>query len=68
MASASYAILFYPREGLQYISTPVAGQSEPVHAGFSQGLVQAWFSWSSSQGPYYRITTDDEASVRQLSK
>uniref|UniRef100_A0A674BYS5 Nidogen 1 n=1 Tax=Salmo trutta TaxID=8032 RepID=A0A674BYS5_SALTR len=68
MASASYAILFYPREGLQYISTPVAGQSEPVHAGFSQGLVQAWFSWSSSQGPYYRIATDDEASVRQLSK
>uniref|UniRef100_A0A674BYI3 Nidogen 1 n=1 Tax=Salmo trutta TaxID=8032 RepID=A0A674BYI3_SALTR len=61
MASASYAILFYPREGLQYISTPVAGQSEPVHAGFSQGLVQAWFSWSSSQGPYYRIATDDEA-------
>uniref|UniRef100_A0A674BZX8 Nidogen 1 n=1 Tax=Salmo trutta TaxID=8032 RepID=A0A674BZX8_SALTR len=57
MASASYAILFYPREGLQYISTPVAGQSEPVHAGFSQGL-----------GPYYRIATDDEASVRQLSK
>uniref|UniRef100_A0A674E3F1 Nidogen 1 n=1 Tax=Salmo trutta TaxID=8032 RepID=A0A674E3F1_SALTR len=57
MASASYAILFYPREGLQYISTPVAGQSEPVHAGFSQGL-----------GPYYRIATDDEASVRQLSE
>ncbi|XP_071206983.1 nidogen-1-like isoform X2 [Salvelinus alpinus] len=68
MASASYAILFYPREGLQYISTPVAGQSEPVHAGFSQGLVQPWFSWSSSQGPYYRIATDDEASVRQLSE
>uniref|UniRef100_A0A8C7JYK9 Nidogen 1 n=1 Tax=Oncorhynchus kisutch TaxID=8019 RepID=A0A8C7JYK9_ONCKI len=68
MASASYAILFYPREGLQYISTPVAGQSVPVHAGFSQGLVQAWFSWSSSQGPYYRIATDDEASVRQLSE
>uniref|UniRef100_A0A4W5R5T5 Nidogen 1 n=1 Tax=Hucho hucho TaxID=62062 RepID=A0A4W5R5T5_9TELE len=68
MASASYAILLYPREGLQYISTPVAGQSEPVHAGFSQGLLQAWFSWSSSQGPYYRITTDDEASVRQLSE
>uniref|UniRef100_A0A674E3B6 Nidogen 1 n=1 Tax=Salmo trutta TaxID=8032 RepID=A0A674E3B6_SALTR len=61
MASASYAILFYPREGLQYISTPVAGQSEPVHAGFSQGLVQAWYSWSSTQGPYYRIATDDEA-------
>uniref|UniRef100_A0A8C7JR34 Nidogen 1 n=1 Tax=Oncorhynchus kisutch TaxID=8019 RepID=A0A8C7JR34_ONCKI len=57
MASASYAILFYPREGLQYISTPVAGQSVPVHAGFSQGL-----------GPYYRIATDDEASVRQLSE
>ena len=68
MASASYAILFYPREGLQYISTPVAGQSVPVQAGFSQGLVQAWFSWSSSQGPYYRIATDDEASVRQLSE
>uniref|UniRef100_A0A8C8GJQ6 Nidogen 1b n=1 Tax=Oncorhynchus tshawytscha TaxID=74940 RepID=A0A8C8GJQ6_ONCTS len=42
MASASYAILFYPREGLQYIST--------------------------SPGPYYRIATDNETSVRQLSE
>uniref|UniRef100_A0A8C7GT18 Nidogen 1 n=1 Tax=Oncorhynchus kisutch TaxID=8019 RepID=A0A8C7GT18_ONCKI len=42
MASASYAILFYPREGLQYIST--------------------------SPGPYYRIATDNETSIRQLSE
>uniref|UniRef100_A0A8C7W9K9 Nidogen 1 n=1 Tax=Oncorhynchus mykiss TaxID=8022 RepID=A0A8C7W9K9_ONCMY len=43
MASASYAILFYPREGLQYISTSIPG-------------------------PYYRIATDNETSVRQLSE
>ncbi|XP_064804130.1 nidogen-1-like [Oncorhynchus masou masou] len=68
MASASYAILFYPREGLQYSSTPVAGQSEPVHTGFIKGRVKGWFNWSSSPGPYYRIATDNETSVRQLSE
>ncbi|XP_029480837.1 nidogen-1-like [Oncorhynchus nerka] len=68
MASASYAILFYPREGLQYSSTPVAGQSEPVHTGFINGRVKGWFNWSSSPGPYYRIATDNETSVRQLSE
>ncbi|XP_071032922.1 nidogen-1-like [Oncorhynchus clarkii lewisi] len=68
MASASYAILFYPREGLQYISTPVAGQSELVHTGFIKGRVKGWFNWSSSPGPYYRIATDNETSVRQLSE
>uniref|UniRef100_A0A8C7GRI2 Nidogen 1 n=2 Tax=Oncorhynchus kisutch TaxID=8019 RepID=A0A8C7GRI2_ONCKI len=68
MASASYAILFYPREGLQYISTPVAGQSELVHTGFVKGRVKGWFNWSSSPGPYYRIATDNETSIRQLSE
>nr|XP_046187905.1 nidogen-1-like [Oncorhynchus gorbuscha] len=68
MESASYAILFYPREGLQYSSTPVAGQSEPVHTGFIKGRVKGWFNWSSSPGPYYRISTDNETSVRQLSE
>uniref|UniRef100_A0A8C7TSK6 Nidogen 1 n=1 Tax=Oncorhynchus mykiss TaxID=8022 RepID=A0A8C7TSK6_ONCMY len=68
MASASYAILFYPREGLQYISTPVAGQSELVHTGFIKGRVKGWFNWSSIPGPYYRIATDNETSVRQLSE
>lgn len=68
MASASYAILLYPREGLQYLSTPVEGESKPIEAGFNQGLVKGWFSWSTSQGTYYRTTTEAETSIRELSE
>ncbi|KAL1006142.1 hypothetical protein UPYG_G00068340 [Umbra pygmaea] len=67
LSSSSYAILFYPREGLQYVSTPVDGQSEPVEVAFSQGLISGWFGWST-QGVYQRITTEDETSIRQLSE
>lgn len=37
-----------------------------MHAGFSKGLVQGFLF--SRQGPYYRTTTDDEASVRALAE
>ncbi|KAJ8365984.1 hypothetical protein SKAU_G00148150 [Synaphobranchus kaupii] len=67
METASYAILLYPEEGMQFHSTPVDGTSEPIQAGFSKGLVKGWF-WRSNQGPYYRITTNDEASVRELAE
>ncbi|KAG5855570.1 hypothetical protein ANANG_G00050460 [Anguilla anguilla] len=67
METASYAILLYPAEGMQFLSTPVGGASEPCQAGFSKGLVKGWF-WRATQGPYYRITTRDEASVRELSE
>uniref|UniRef100_A0A6Q2YWT3 Uncharacterized protein n=1 Tax=Esox lucius TaxID=8010 RepID=A0A6Q2YWT3_ESOLU len=53
---------------LQYVSTIVEGQRESVQAGFSQGLIRGWFSWTSTQGTYYRITTEDEASIRRLSE
>ncbi|XP_030627952.1 nidogen-1-like [Chanos chanos] len=67
MDSASYAILLYPREGMRYLSTPLEGENKPVHAGFSQGEIKGWFGWTS-QGPYYRITSDDEESVRDLTE
>lgn len=67
METASYAILLYPEDGMQFLSTTVGGASEPIQAGFSKGLVKGWF-WRTTQGPYYRMTTDDEASVRELSE
>lgn len=68
MASASYAIMFYPKDGVQYVSTLLGNEIEPIHAGFNQGLVKGWFSWSVSPGTYYRITTEDESSVRELTE
>ncbi|KAJ8285030.1 hypothetical protein COCON_G00038800 [Conger conger] len=67
METASYALLLYPEDAMQFHSTPIGGASEPIQAGFSKGLVKGWF-WRSTQGPYYRTTTDDEASVRELSE
>ncbi|KAJ8246133.1 hypothetical protein GJAV_G00263980 [Gymnothorax javanicus] len=68
METASYAILLYPEDGMQFHSTPVEGSTqEPIEAGFSKGLVKGWF-WRTSQGPYYQITSEDEASVRELSE
>ncbi|XP_071379455.1 LOW QUALITY PROTEIN: nidogen-1-like [Centroberyx affinis] len=68
MASASYAILLYPSEGLQYVSTSVGGESKTVEVGFNEGLVKGWFSWSSSPGTYYRATTEEETSIRKLTE
>lgn len=66
MASASYAILLYPRDGLQYFSTSIGGVNKPLEAGFNQGMVQGWFY--ASQGTYYRTTTDEETSIRELTE
>ncbi|KAL7854484.1 hypothetical protein SRHO_G00166740 [Serrasalmus rhombeus] len=63
---STYAILLYPKDDLQYYSTLVEGKRKPVEVGFSKGLIQGWFTWSRTQGPYYRVTTDDEDSVREL--
>ncbi|XP_029306242.1 nidogen-1 isoform X2 [Cottoperca gobio] len=64
LETASYAIVLYARDGMQFSSTPVQGSSVVMHAGFSKGLVQGFLF--ASQGPYYRTTTDDEASIRAL--
>ncbi|XP_037638608.1 nidogen-1 [Sebastes umbrosus] len=66
LEKASYAIVLYARDGVQFSSTPVQGSSVVMHAGFSKGLVQGFLY--NSQGPYYRTTTDDEASVRALAE
>ncbi|MFT7806148.1 nidogen-1-like [Arapaima gigas] len=63
----SYAILLYPREGLQFLSTSPGGSSEPLQAGFNPELVKH-IPWSTQPGNYYRITGDDERSVRELSE
>ncbi|KAM6971980.1 nidogen-1 [Aplochiton taeniatus] len=68
MASASYAIMFYPVEGLQFFSTLVEGESKPIEVGFNQGLVPGWFSWHKTFGTYFRTTTDDEPSLRALTE
>lgn len=66
METVSYAILLYPRDGIQFASTPIRDSSQTMHAGFSKGTVKGYIF--SSQGPYYRITTEDESSVRALSE
>lgn len=66
MASSSAAILLYPRDGLQFLSTSVGGERTPLEAGFNEGLVQGWL-WQQ-QGTYFRTTTEEEASVRELTE
>ncbi|KAM3863357.1 nidogen-1 [Diretmus argenteus] len=66
LETASYAIVLYMRDGLEFSSTPVGGSSVTMQAGFSKGVVQGFLF--SSQGPYYRITTEDEASVKALAE
>ncbi|XP_060895366.1 nidogen-1 [Labrus mixtus] len=61
----SYAIVMYTRDGIQFVSTP-ADRGVIMHAGFSKGLVRGFLF--SSQGQYYRTTTDEEASVRALAE
>lgn len=62
--SVSYAILLYPRGGLQFFSTSVGGKRTLLEAGFNEGLDKGWI-WSS-QGLYVRTTTDDETSIMEL--
>ncbi|KAJ8250724.1 hypothetical protein COCON_G00226460 [Conger conger] len=52
---------------MQFLSTPLVGRTEPMRAGFGKGLV-TFLLWSTRQGPYEWITTDEEASVRKLSE
>lgn len=66
LESITYAIVLYTRDGMQFTSTPAKDRSVPMHAGFSKGLVKGFLY--SSQGPYYRTTTDDEVSVRALAE
>lgn len=66
LETASYAILLYARDGIQFTSTPAGDSNVVMHAGFSKGYVQGFLF--SSQGPYYRTTTDDEASLRALAE
>uniref|UniRef100_A0AAY4CPH5 Nidogen 1a n=1 Tax=Denticeps clupeoides TaxID=299321 RepID=A0AAY4CPH5_9TELE len=63
--SVSYAILLYPRDGMQFLSTGLAGSSTLMQAGFSKGL-EASHPRFSSTSQYYRTTNDDEASVQEL--
>ncbi|KAE8280427.1 Nidogen-1 [Larimichthys crocea] len=66
LKTASYAIVLYARDGIQFTTTPVGDISVVMHAGFSKGLVKGFLY--SSQGPYYRTTTEDEESIRALAK
>uniref|UniRef100_A0A7N8X1R9 Nidogen 1a n=1 Tax=Mastacembelus armatus TaxID=205130 RepID=A0A7N8X1R9_9TELE len=66
LKTASYAILLYTRDGIQFSSTPIGDGSFTMHAGFSKGLVRGFLF--SSMGPYYHITTNEEASVRDLAE
>ncbi|XP_035022947.2 nidogen-1 [Hippoglossus stenolepis] len=64
--SSSYAILLYPTDGLQFLSTSVGGENKLLEAGFNEGMVQGWFQ--NNQGTYYQTTTDEEASIRELTE
>ncbi|XP_037327749.2 nidogen-1-like [Pungitius pungitius] len=67
MESSSCAILLYPRSGLQFVSTLVGGENKLLEAGFNQGLVTSWI-WQVSQGTYFRTTSDEETSIRELTE
>ncbi|XP_026027942.1 nidogen-1-like [Astatotilapia calliptera] len=64
-ASSAWAILLYPRNGLQFLYTSIGGERKLLESGFNEGLV-GWF-WKK-QGLYFNITSDDEASISQLTK
>ncbi|XP_024145472.1 nidogen-1 [Oryzias melastigma] len=64
--SFSYAILLYPRGGLQFFSTSVGGERKLLEAGFNEGLVKGWL-WTS-KGLYVRTTADNETSIMDLTK
>uniref|UniRef100_A0A3Q4GVY4 Nidogen 1b n=1 Tax=Neolamprologus brichardi TaxID=32507 RepID=A0A3Q4GVY4_NEOBR len=64
-ASSAWAILLYPRNGLQFLYTSIGGERKLLESCFNEGLV-GWF-WQK-QGLYFNLTSDDEASIRQLTK
>ncbi|KAM4585394.1 nidogen-1-like [Odontesthes bonariensis] len=63
--SLSVAILLYPRNGLQFFSTLVGEESKLIEAGFNEGTVSGWL-WNTKQGTYFRITANEETSIREL--
>ncbi|KAM6939613.1 nidogen-1-like [Xenentodon cancila] len=63
--SFTWGILLYPSNGLQFLSTSIGGDIKLVEAGFNEGLVRGWL-WSTRQGTYFRTTTDEETSIREL--
>lgn len=67
MASSTCAILLYPKNGLQFLSTSVGGETKVLEVGFNEGLVQNWW-WSTTQGTYFRVSTDEDASIRDLTE
>lgn len=66
MDSASYAILLYPEEKMQFGSTLIDDVDVHIEVGFSEGIVPGWFGWSKTQGSYYRVTEDSEESISAL--
>lgn len=66
MKTASFAIVLYANDGIQFTSTLEEEGVAILHAGFSKGLVKGFLF--SSQGPYFRITTDEEDSIRALAE
>lgn len=64
-ASSAWAIFLYPRNGLQFLYTSIGGERKLLESCFNEGLV-GWF-WTK-QGLYFNITSDDEASISQLTK
>lgn len=67
MESSSCAILLYPKDGLQFFSTSIGGETKTLETGFNEGLVQGWW-WNTQQGAYFRVTTDEETSIRDLTE
>ncbi|CAG5946420.1 unnamed protein product [Menidia menidia] len=63
--SESFAILLYPHSGLKFFSTLVGGEDTLLEAGFNEGIISGWF-WNTRQGTYFRTTTDEESSIREL--
>lgn len=58
---SSYAILMFPQQGLQFLTTPAGGV---LQTGFNEGLVGGWF-WSR-QGQYVRSSTNEQSSISSL--
>ncbi|KAJ4945298.1 hypothetical protein JOQ06_013825 [Pogonophryne albipinna] len=67
MEMSSCAILLYPRDGMQFLSTSVGGENKILEAGFNEGMVEGWF-WKASLGTYFRTTTDEESSISELTE
>lgn len=67
MEYSTYAILLYPKDGLKFLHTSVGGEKKILETGFNEGLVESWW-WNTAQGAYFRVTTDEETSIRDLTE